>query len=114
MLFRVGIGARGDLPRGSRLRLLRLLGLQGPLFRARHGALDGVLGAVDRPDMWWVAIAIRAPDPKLLLVRIDPLPQHVARRRSLGTGVALDTDKIGREAVPIAAAPASAMIGAVR
>jgi len=35
-----------------------------------------------------VSIAIGASDPKLLLVRIDPLPQLYADRESLQTGVA--------------------------
>jgi hypothetical protein len=44
-------------------------------LRIRPAALTGIFLAVDRPDMRRVAIEIRSPDPKLLLVRIDPLPQ---------------------------------------
>ncbi len=41
-----------------------------------------------------VSIAIGASDPKLLLVRIDPLPQLFADRESLQTGLALDAHEI--------------------
>jgi hypothetical protein len=34
----------------------------------------GKLLAIDRPDMRRVSIKVWAPDPELLLARIDPLP----------------------------------------
>jgi hypothetical protein len=38
-------------------------------------AFGDVFLAVDRPHMRRVSFAIRAPDPKLPFVRIDPVPQ---------------------------------------
>ena len=55
-------------------------------FALRSAALGGILLAVDRPDMRRVSIEIRAPDPELLLVRIDPLPQLYGSRRIAADG----------------------------
>src|SRR5262245_65785658 len=60
-----------------------------------------------------VAIEVGAPDPELLLVRIDPLPQHLADGESLQTGLALDAHKIDGKPVAVAPAAAAAMERAV-
>ena len=75
----VGIvaGARLTLP-CFQFRRLRLLCLQSCLLHSRPATLGGIFLAIDRRDMRGVSIEIRAPDPKLLLVRIDPLPQLFA------------------------------------
>ena len=52
---------------------------------------------------------VRAPDPKLLLARIEPLPQLDGRGEALHSGFALDADEIDREPVAVAAAAAAAM-----
>ncbi len=44
-------------------------------LHVRPTAFGDVFLAVDRPHMRRVSIAIRAPDPKLPFVRIDPVPQ---------------------------------------
>src|SRR3954451_21051443 len=82
-------------------------------LRLRHAALVGILFSVDRPDMRRVSIEIRAPDPKLVLVRIDPLPQLFTRSVSLQTGLALDAHEIGCKPVAVAAAAAAAMVRAI-
>ena len=57
-----------------------------------------------------VSIEIRASDPKLVLMRIDPLPQLWGRGESLRTVLALDAHEIGRKPVTVAAAPAPAVV----
>src|SRR5689334_8873465 len=81
--------------------------------RPGSAALVGILLAVDRPDMRRIAIEIRAPDPELLLARIDPLPHLHGRCEALQTGLALDAHQIGRKPVAVPAAAAAAMIRAV-
>ena len=76
-------------------------------------ALIRIFLAVKRPDMRRVSIPIRSCNSQLLLVRIDPLPQHFAVAKPLQAGFALHAHEIGCKAVPIAAASAAAMIGAV-
>jgi len=56
-----------------------------------------------------VAIKVRAPDPELLLARIDPFPQLFARGESRQTGLALEAHEIGRKPVAVTAAAAAAM-----
>ena len=56
-----------------------------------------------------VAIEIRPTDPKLRLVRIDPLPQLFADGESLQPGLSLDADDVDGHPVAIAAAAAAAM-----
>ena len=73
---------------------LSLVGLQSCLSHNRQATLGDIFLAIDRPDMRGVSIAIGASDPKLLLVRIDPLPQLFADRESLQTGLALDAHEI--------------------
>ena len=63
-------------------------------FAQSAGHLGDIFLAIDRPDMRGVSIAIGASDPKLLLVRIDPLPQLFADRELLQTGLALDAHEI--------------------
>src|SRR5262249_53496150 len=63
--------------------------------------------------MRWVLVEIRPPDPKLLLVRVDPLPQDVAARASFRARLALHVDEIGRKPMPVATAAASAMVRAI-
>ena len=91
-------------------RRLRLLFLQSCLSHNRPATLGGIFLAIDRRDMRGVSIEIRAPDPKLLLVRIDPLPQLFARGESLHTGLALDAHEIDGKPVAVAAAAAPAMV----
>src|SRR3954462_2136778 len=52
-------------------------------FHLPSAALSGKLLAIDRPDMRRVSIKVRAPDPKFLLARIDPLPQLYGRGEAL-------------------------------
>src|SRR5215211_3303143 len=91
-------------------RLLRILRLQSCLLHVRPTAFGAVFLTVDRPHMRRVSIAIRTPDPKLLLVRINPLPQLLAPRVALHTGLALDAHEIDRKPVAVAAAAAPAMV----
>ena len=60
------------------------------LSHDRSAAFGGKFLAIDRREMWRVAIEIGPADPKLRLVRIDPLPQHFARGESLHTGLPVD------------------------
>jgi hypothetical protein len=76
------------------------------LLHSRPATIGDILFAIDRRDMRGVSIEIRAPDPKLRLVRIDPLPQLFACGDSLQTGLALDAHEIDRKAVAVAAAAA--------
>src|SRR4029453_16487494 len=104
------LGAHRWIVAGARLRLpcfqFRRLRLQSCLLHSRPATLGGIFLAIDRRDMRGVAIEIRAPDPKLLLVRIDPLPQHFAGGESLQGGRPLDAKEVG--ATPVALAPAGA------
>src|SRR4029453_4918719 len=77
-------------------------------------ALVGIFFAINRRNMWWILVEIRTTDPKLLFVRIDPLPQDFTRRTSLRPCLALQTHKIGCKPMAIAAAAAPAMVRAVR
>src|SRR5215211_7385503 len=80
------------------------------LLHVRPTAFGDVFLAIDRPDMRRVSISIGAADPKLLLVRIDPLPQLLARGVALHTSVAFDAHEIDRNPVAIAAAAAPPMV----
>src|ERR1043165_848891 len=77
--------------------------------RLRAAPLGGILLAIDRSDMRRIPIKIRAPDPEVLLVRIDPFPKLFARGETLQTGLALDAHEIGRKSMAVAAAAAPAM-----
>src|SRR5436190_17838236 len=79
-------------------------------LRPRSTALSGILGAVDRPDMRRVSIKVRAPGPKFLVARIDPLPQLYGRGESVQTRFPFYAHEIGRKPVTVAAAAAAAMI----
>jgi hypothetical protein len=59
--------------------------------------------------MWRVSIEIWSADPKLGLVRIDPLPQLFACGESLQTGLPLDAHEIDGEPMTIATAAAPAV-----
>src|SRR3954466_14867514 len=85
---------------------LSLVCLQSCLSHNRQATLGDIFLAIDRPDMRGVSIAIGASDPKLLLVRIDPLPQLYADGESLQTGLALDAHEIDGKPVAVAAAAA--------
>ena len=87
--------------------------LQSCLSHNRPATLGDIFLAIDGPDMRGVSIAVGASDPKLLLVRIDPLPQLFADGESLQTGLALDADEIDGKPVAVAAAAAPAVKGAV-
>jgi hypothetical protein len=52
--------------------------LQSCLSHSRPTTLGGIFLAIDRRDMRRVSIEIWPADPKLRLVRIDPLPQLFA------------------------------------
>src|SRR6516164_2521332 len=77
--------------------------------RGPAAAFGRIFLAIDRPDMWRISIEIWPADPKLLLVRIDPLPQHFACGESLQTGLTLDAHEIDGKPVAIAAAAAPAV-----
>ena len=79
-------------------------------LRNRAHALSGIFRAIERRHVRRVAIEIRAPDPKLFFVRIDPLPQLLARGISLKSVVPFDAYEIGRKTAAVAAAATSAMI----
>ena len=64
--------------RPATLRRLRLRCLQSCLSHSRPAAFGGIFLAIERHDMRGVSIEIWAPDPKLRLVCIDPLPQLFA------------------------------------
>ena len=83
--------------------------MQSCLLHSRPTTFGGIFLAIDRRDMRGVAIEIRPPDAKLLLVRINPLPQHFARGESLQTGLALDAHEVDGKPVAVAAAAAPAM-----
>ena len=89
---------------------MRILCLQPGLLYIRPAALTGIFLAVDWTYMRRVAIEIRSPDPKLVLVGIDPFPQLLALEVSLHTGVTPYAHEIGRKPVAIAAAAAPAMV----
>jgi hypothetical protein len=65
-------------PALNQFRHCTFFGLQSCLSHSRPATLGGIFLAIDRRNMRGVSIEIRAPDPKLLLVRIDPLPQLFA------------------------------------
>ena len=87
---------RRTVTRSSAFRILpfSLVCLQSCLSHNRQATLGDIFLSIDRPDMRGGSIAIGASDPKLLLVRIDPLPQLFADRESLQTGLALDAHEI--------------------
>ena len=87
-----------------------LLRLHFRLLRYHAPALSRIFRAIERRHVRWVSIEIRTRDPKLLLMRIDPLPQLLGRGVSLRTVLAFDAHEIGRKAVAVSAAPAPAMI----
>jgi len=70
------IAAAADL--AFDVRCLRLRCLQSCLSQNRPAALGGIFLPIDRRDMRRVSIEIWPADPKLRLVRIDPLPQLLA------------------------------------
>ena len=76
------------------------------LSHDRSPALGGKFPAIDRREMWRVAIEIGPADAKLRLVRIDPLPQLLARGESLQTGLPVDAHNVDGKPVAIAAAVA--------
>src|SRR5215469_5387214 len=82
--------------------------------RLRRAAFVGIFFAIERPNMRWILVEIRSPDPKLFFVRVDPLPQDFTPRASLGTRLALHAHEIGRKPMAIATAAAPAMVRAVR
>src|SRR5829696_8952836 len=85
-----------------------LLRLHFLLLRYHAPALSRIFRAIERRHVRRVSIEIRARDPKLLLMRIDPLPQLLGRCVPLRAVFAFDAHEIGRKpvAVPAAAAPA--------
>src|SRR5262249_53214148 len=76
--------------------------------RLRHAAFIGIFFAIDRPNMRWILVEIRSPDPKFFFVRVDPFPQDFTPRASVRTRVALHAHEVGRNprAMPPGAAPA--------
>src|SRR5262249_6171519 len=64
--------------------------------------------------MRWILVEIRTADPKLLFVRIDPLPQEFTPGASLRACLTLHAHKISCEPMAIATAAAPTMVGAVR
>ena len=81
-----------------------LLRLHFRLLRYHAPALSRVFHAVERGHVRRVSIEIRTRDPKLLLMRIDPLPQLLGRGVSLRTVLAFDAHEIGRKPVAVPAA----------
>jgi hypothetical protein len=79
-------------------------------LRLRPAAFIGIFLAVDRCNMRRIPVEIRSPDPKLLFVRIDPLPQDFAPLASLQTCLPLHADEISRKPMAIAAAATPAMV----
>src|SRR6516225_6367941 len=82
--------------------------------RLRRAAFTGIFFAIERPNMRWILVEIRSPDPKFFFVCVDPLPQDFTPRASLGTRLALHAHEIGRKPMAIAAAAAPSMVLAVR
>src|SRR5215471_14946625 len=78
--------------------------------RRRHAAFIGIFFAIDRPNMRWILVEIRSPDPKFFFVRVDPFPQDFTPRASVGTRVALHAHEVGRKPMAIATAAAPAMV----
>ena len=79
------------------------------LAHRRPAALGRIFLAIDRRDMRRISIKIWPADPKLRLVRIDPLPQLFACGESLQAGLPLDAHEIDGKPVAIAAAAAPAV-----
>src|SRR4029450_13091453 len=77
-------------------------------------AFIGIFFAVNRRNMGWILVQIRTADPKLLFVRIDPLPQEFTPGASLRTCLTLHAHKISCEPMAIATAAAPPMVRAVR
>src|SRR6516225_7664321 len=78
--------------------------------RRRRVAFIGIFFAIDRPNMRWILVEIRPADPKFFFVRVDPFPQDVTPRASVGTRVALHAHEVGRKPMAIATAAAPAMV----
>src|SRR6516164_5878322 len=78
--------------------------------RLRRVAFIGIFFAIERPNMRWILVEIRSPDPKFLFVCVDPLPQVFTPRAPLGTRLALHAYKIGRKPMAIATAAAATMV----
>src|SRR5215469_7326637 len=79
-------------------------------FRLRRAAFIGIFFAIDRPNMRWILVEIRPPDPKFFFVRVDPLPQDITPRASLRTCLALHAHEISRKPMAIATTAAPAMV----
>src|SRR6476646_2675702 len=90
-----------------------LLRLHSRLLRYHAPALSRIFRAVERGHVRRVSIEIRTRDPKLLLMRVNPLPQLLGGGVALRTVRAFDAHEIGRKPVAVPAAPAPAMVGAV-
>src|SRR6516164_9742539 len=78
--------------------------------RLRHAAFIGIFFAIDRPNMRWILVEIRSPDPKFFFVRVDPFPQDFTPRASVRTRVALHAHEVGRKPMAIATAAAPTMV----
>jgi hypothetical protein len=91
-------------------QLVTILGLRSRLLRNCASALSGIFRAIKWSHVRRVSIEIRSPDTKFLFVRINPLPQLLARDVSLKPRAALNAHEIGRKPVTVAASPAPAMV----
>src|SRR5436189_5553230 len=89
---------------------VRPVRFQSCAFHKCPAAFFGIFTAINRPDVGWIFIEVRSADPKLLAVRVDPLPQAFARNTSLRPCLALYAHEIGRKPVAIAAAAAPTMV----
>src|SRR5215475_10716616 len=92
---------------------LMFFGPQFGMLGTRLDVVSRILFAIDRSNMWRVAIAIRSPDSKFFVVGINPFPQLLGGNPALCARLALYADDIGRQTVTITAAEAPAMIGPV-
>ena len=88
-----GFGTLGD-------QILFGLGCDLLVHPASAAALGRIFFAVKRPHMRRVSIPIRSCDSQLLLVRIDPLPQHFAVAKPLQAGFPLHAHEIGCRPCP--------------